>query len=65
MQLERNSFDEIADIICPAYDIRIGGRSCAPNGDCPSVGVVWMRRAVAFFGRQDHGGVPDDDWPVN
>jgi hypothetical protein len=58
VQLKSYALDEMRNIVCAAYDIRIGGRSGRADGHGPLVSMVSERESLALFFCQDGCGIP-------
>jgi len=63
MQLEGNALDKIGDIICTAYDVRIGGRGGRADGYSPFVRMIG-RVGLALFFCQNGCSVAISNWTV-
>lgn len=65
MQLESDTFNKIAQVICTSYDIRIWRRGRASYSNCPPMGVVGMGERLALFRSQNCRSISIDYRTVN
>ena len=61
MQLERDAFDEVTQIIRTSYSLRIRRRRGTAYCNRPAMGVVLMRQGFALLFSQDYRGISIDD----
>lgn len=64
MQLESDTFNEITQIICTSYDVRIWCRGRASYSNCPPMGMVRTSERLALFKGQNSCSVSIDDWTI-
>ena len=64
MELERDAFDEVPQIVCAAYDVRIWRARSPSDGDRPSMGMA-LWRELPLGGGQHRRCVSIYDWPMN
>lgn len=64
MQFERNPFDEITQIVCTTYLVRIWWRSRTADSDCPPMCVLWWSCSFALLRGQNYSGISIDNWSM-
>ena len=55
MKLEGYPLYEVAQVICAAYNLRVGCRGCTADSNCPAVGMVGRSRLLFFVGQNRRG----------
>ena len=63
MELESDTFDEIAEVISTTNDVGARNRGCTPESYSPSVSVVWVA-CGSFFWSQEPRCVAIDNWTI-